>query len=109
MNLEQIKVFLRDQLNLPPYLILIFIGLILHTVFCAMLRKPMTSPWGLIAPLIFGIGLESYEIWMHYKDVGLTAPQNDPVLLILIRHSLDVMKIIAVPLLLIVYGSIFHR
>lgn len=102
--LQQIKVFIRDQLGLPPSAMLIAIGCIAHLALNALLRKSPTSAWGLLAPLSLGVGLESYEIWTHYRGIGLLAPGNDPLIAILARHGRDIVITLAGPLLLVVTG-----
>ena len=98
---DHLKSFLRDTLALPPDLILVVVGLVSHILFCLLLRKPLNSAWGLLAPVMLGILIESYEIWIHYRDIGLFAPNNDPVAVILLRHSLDIIKMLVLPSLLV--------
>ena len=102
---QQIKSFIRDQLGLPPTAMLVAAGLVAHFALNALLRKSPTSAWGLLAPLVLGSALESYEIWIQYKDFGLLAPGNDPFISILARHALDVLKMLAVPLLMVAIGA----
>ena len=102
--IEQLKTLLRDTLALPPDLVLAVSGLIGHLLLCLMLRLPMHSPWGLLAPAILGMLIEGYEIWVQYRDVGLFAPGNDPLGVILLRHALDLLKMLGLPLLLVVIG-----
>lgn len=104
--LENIKSFVRDTLAIPPSLILVCAGIIAHLLLCLILRKPYYSAWGLLAPLVLGMLIESYEIWSHYKEIGLFAASNDPVLLIFFRHSLDIVKMLMLPLLLVIFGKI---
>ena len=101
----QLKSFLRDTLTLPPDLVLVIVGLISHLLLCLLLRKPLNSAWGLLAPIIVGILIEGYEIWVQYRDVGLFAPINDPLAVILLRHGLDILKILVLPILLVVTGK----
>lgn len=84
-------------------------GFVAHFALNAVLRKPLTSALGLLAPLALGLALESYEIWVQYRNVGLFAPGNDPVLTILLRHGFDIVKMLAVPLLLVVAGTLSAR
>jgi hypothetical protein len=105
--LEQIKFCIRDQLALPQSAALVLVGCIAHLALNALLRKSPTSAWGLLAPLVLTVALESYEIWIHYRNVGLFAPGNDPLVTILARHGLDVVKTLAAPLLLVVIGALF--
>ena len=107
--LQQIKSLIRDQLGLPPLAVLVVAGGLSHLVLNAILRKSPTSAWGLLAPLVLAIALESYEIWIHYRNVGLLAPGNDPLLAILLRHGLDVLKVLAAPLLFVALGLITTR
>lgn len=103
---DRLKSFFRDTLALPPDLILIIVGLVSHLLLCLLLRKPLNSAWGLLAPTLLGILIESYEIWIHYRDIGLFAPSNDPLEVILLRHSLDIIKMLALPLILVVVSKI---
>lgn len=106
---QQIKSLLRDQLGLSPSALLIAVGLLAHLALNGLMRKSAASPWGLLAPLILGMALEGYEIWIQYRDVGLAAPGNDPLLIILMRHALDVAKMLAGPLLLVAVGFVAAR
>lgn len=96
-------------MGLPPFAVLLIAGLIAHFSLNTLLRKPVTSAWGLVAPLILGIGLETYEIWVEYRRVGLFAEGNDPVWMILARHGIDVLIIISGPLLLVGLGILLRR
>ena len=104
--LAQIKNILRDQLGLPPWAVLVAAGCLAHVILIALLRKPIHSGWGLLAPLCLGIALESYEIWVQYRQVGLFAPGNDALITILGRHGLDVLYMLAGPVLVVIIGSI---
>ena len=104
--LQHIKHYLRDQVGLPPSAVLIIAGLVVHYLLNVLLRKPVTSPWGLIAPLVLGIALESYEIWVQYRDVGLFYVGNDPLIIIFARHSVDVMIVLSAPLVLVAIGRL---
>ena len=104
---QQFKTFLGDQLGLSPFAALVVAGFAAHLTLNTALMKPPGSAWGLLAPLLLGLGLESYEIWLHYKDIGLYAPGNDPVFSILARHSLDILKMLAAPFLLVVSLLLF--
>jgi hypothetical protein len=104
--LDQLKSFFRDTIALPPDLVLVIVGLIAHLLLCLVLRKPLNSAWGLLAPIIIGIFIEGYEIWVQYRDVGLFAPSNDPLAVILLRHSLDILKMLVLPVLLVAIGKI---
>jgi len=99
--LEQIKSFIRDTLGMPPSVTLLAIGSAAHLALNALLRKPPGSPWGLWAPLILGLAIESWEIRATYHAIGLTAPGNDPLVIILMRHGFDVGLMLAGPLLLV--------
>ena len=102
----QLKSFLRDTLALPPDLVVVIVGLITHLLLCLVLRKPLNSAWGLLAPAIVGMLIEGYEIWAQYRDVGLFAPSNDPLAVILLRHGLDILKMLVLPVLLVATGKI---
>jgi hypothetical protein len=104
--LQQFKTVLRDQLGLSPFAVLLVAGFAAHIALNALLRKSPTSPWGLLAPLLLGVALEAYEIWHAYRDVGLFAPGNDPLLTILARHALDIGKMLVGPLLLVALGHL---
>ncbi len=88
---------------------LIIAGCVAHLMLNTILRKPLTSPLGLLAPLVLGLALESYEIWVQYRNIGLLAPGNDPVLVILLRHGFDIGKMLAAPLILVVVGALSAR
>jgi len=107
--LQQIKGLIRDQLGLSPSLMFIVAGCVVHLALNAVLRKPLTSATGLLAPLALGLALESYEIWVQYRNVGLFAPGNDPLFAILWRHGFDIVKILAAPLLLVAAGTLSTR
>ena len=98
-----------QQSGIPPWAVLLAAGLVSHLVLNAVLRKPWTSPWGLLAPLLLGVLIEGYEIWAHYRHIGLFADGNDPLWMILGRHSLDVLKLLALPLLLVLAGQASGR
>ncbi len=107
--LQQIKFLMRDQLGLPPVAVLVVAGCVAHLLLNVLLRKPLSSAWGLLAPLILGLALESYEIWVQYRNVGLLASGNDPLLAIFIRHGLDILKMLAAPSFLVVLGFLSAR
>ena len=102
--LDQIKLLLRDQLGIPPIIILAIGGCVLHVAFSVFIKRPITSPFGLLAPLFAGVALETYEIWSHYHVPGLFAAGNDPLLIIVARHSVDVLAMLALPLVLVLIG-----
>ena len=104
--LQQIKFFIRDQLGLHPAAVQVATGLVAHVTLNAVLQKSPFSAWGLLAPVVLGVALESYEIWIKYKLSGLFAPGNDPIIVILGRHGLDVAKMLAAPILLVAIGAI---
>jgi hypothetical protein len=104
--LRELKSIFRDQLGLPPWIVLAAVGCLAHVALNALLRKPITSGWGLLGPLGFGVALESYEIWIQYRTIGLIVPGNDPLLTILGRHGFDVLLMLAGPLLVVVVGAI---
>lgn len=56
--------------------------------------------------MTFVVALESYEIWHEYAEVGLFAPGNDPVMTILARHCLDVVKALSAPAILVLIGAL---
>lgn len=107
--LRELKSVFRDQLGIPSWLVFVAAGCAAHIVLNAILRKPITSSWGLIGPISLGLALESYEIWVQYRHVGLFAPGNDPLFAILGRHSLDVLIMVAGPILIVVIGAIFAK
>jgi hypothetical protein len=96
-------------MGLPPAAVLVVSGLLAHIILNALLRKSMTSAWGIVAPLILGIGLETYEIWVQYRRSGLFAEGNDPLWIILARHGFDVLLVVLVPILLVGLGIIMRR
>ena len=107
--LTQLKVFLRDTLGIPAAAVLLATGLLAHVVLCLLLRKPMVSAWGLIAPALLGVMIEAYEIWVQYREIGLFAPGNDPVAAILLRHAFDVAKMLLLPGLLVIAGKVLSQ
>jgi hypothetical protein len=44
-------------------------------------------------------------IWAHYLQIGLFAAGNDPLWMILGRHTWDVLKLLSLPLLLVRTGQ----
>ena len=107
--LDRIKFLFRDQLGLPTWAVLVAVGLASHVALNLVLRKPVTSTWGLLAPLTLGIAIEAYEIWLHYRHIGLLAEGNDPLWMILGRHSLDVVLMLALPGLIVAAGRFSSR
>ena len=104
--LHQLKIIIRDQLGLPPWTVLVVVGCLAHVALNAALRRPIASGWGLLGPLGLGVAVESYEIWIQYRAIGLFAPNNDPLLTIFGRHGLDVLMMLAGPFLVVVIGAI---
>ena len=104
--LERLKVLLRDELGIPPLMILIVAGLLSYFLLNALLRKPLTSAWGLLAPVCCGIALESYEIWVHYKDLDRVTESPGSIA---IRHLGDVLAVCAVPALITLTGAMKSR
>jgi len=100
---------LVNELGIPPWVVLLAAGALSYLALNLLLRKPWTSPWGLLAPLLLGVLIEGYEIWAHYRHVGLLAVGNDPLWMIVARHSLDVLKMLALPLLLTLVGVNSNR
>ena len=107
--LDQLKRILRDQVGLPAWAVLLLGGLASHVALNVLLRKSLISAWGLLAPLTLGTVVEAYEIYVQYGDVGLLAPGNDPVWVIVARHGLDVIKMLALPTLLVASGFVSSR
>ena len=107
--LLKLKYFLRDQIGLPPWTVLVALGCLAHLLLNTMLRKPFTSGWGLFAPFALGIAIEAWEIWVQYRNIGLFAPGNDALLIILGRHGLDVAAMLGGPLLIVLFGVIFSK
>lgn len=107
--LQELKSQLRDQLGLPPAVVLVVTGCVSHLLLNAVLRKPPSSAWGLLAPCILGLALESYEIWIQYRNIGLFAAGHDPFLVILARHGLDILKMLVGPVLLVILGLLSGR
>ena len=99
-----IKRFITDTLGLSPAFVLFAAGLATHLLLNRLLGKPLTAPHGLLLPLAVGISVEGYEIWQAYRNVGLFAPGNDPLLAILARHMRDVAILLAGPLVLSAIG-----
>ncbi len=106
--LHHLKTLIRDQLGVPPWAVLVVVGCIAHIVLNVALRRPIASAWGLLGPVGLGVAIEGYEIWVQYKAVGLLAPGNDPLLVILGRHSLDVVFMLAAPMLLVAVSRIIR-
>jgi len=102
--IESLKDLLRVQLGIPPLVILALGGLVAHLALNMLLRKSSTSVTGLIAPLLLALCLESYEVWVHYRDVELFAAGNVPILAIIVRHSLDIAAMLMLPLLWVAAG-----
>ena len=107
--IQKLKAFVRDQLGVPPVVVLVAVGLFAHIALNFALKKPFTSPWGLLAPVTLGCAIEAWEIWVQYSEIGLTASGNDPVVVILARHALDVIVMVAAPVLLVGIGAIPSR
>jgi len=106
---NQLKFVFRDQLGLPPWTVLVAVGCVAHVIVNAALRRPITAGWGLLGPSSLGVALESYEIWIQHKNVGLFAPGNDALFIILGRHGLDVVLMLAGPILIVVVGAVFAK
>lgn len=104
--LSYLKSVIRDQLGVPPWAVLVAVGCIAHVVLNAALRRPSVSAWGLLGPLVLGVLLEGYEIWLHYRNIGLLAPGNDALIAILGRHGLDVGLMLCGPFLMVVFGAV---
>ena len=104
--MEYLKQLLRDELGIPVVLVFVAAGLVAHLVLNALLRRSPLSAWGLLAPLALGIVIEARDIWVHYRHVGLFAPGNDHVMVILARHGADVLKMVAIPLVAVVLGRL---
>ena len=107
--LEQIKEFLKDTVGLPAFVVQIGMGLSAHVALNLLLHKPLTSAHGLLLPLILGVSIETYEIWIQYRDVGLFTPGNDPLLVILARHLGGVALVLVGPVALVIYGMVASR
>ena len=100
---------LVHQSGIPPWAVLLVVGGASHLALNALLKKPWASPWGLLAPLLLGVLIEGYEIWAHYRHIGLFASGNDPLSMILGKHSVDVLIMLALPLLLVFAGQTSAR
>jgi len=107
--LTQLKVFLRDTLGIPAAAVMLVTGLLAHIVLCLLLRKPIVSAWGLLAPALLGVMIEAYEIWVQYRQIGLFALGNDPVATILLRHAFDIAKLLLLPGLLVIAGKFLSQ
>lgn len=106
--LDRLKGLLREQLGLSPAFVLLAVGLCAYLALNAVMRKPPFAATGLLAPLLLGTALETYEIWHRYQESGLLAPGNDPLLQILGRHAIDVLLMLAIPLLLVAGGRLLR-
>lgn len=107
--LDRIKTLRRDQLGLPTWVVLSAVGFASHVVLNLILKKPVTSGWGLLAPLTLGVAIEAYEIWLQYRGIGLLAEGNDPLLMIFGRDALDVVVMLALPVLIAVGARLSTR
>jgi hypothetical protein len=107
--LDRLKHVLTSSLGLPPVVVLTTAGLVAHILLNSLLRKSPLAAYGLIAPLCLGIGLESFEVWQQYRRVGLFAPGNDSLPLIIMRHFVDVLWLMVAPGLLVLGGSAFRQ
>lgn len=107
--LDRFKTLLRDQVELPAWVVLTLTGLVGHIALNAILRRPVTSAWGLLAPLTLRAALESYEIWVSYRALGLFAPSNDPLLAIRLRHGLDIVMMLVLPAALVATAAFSSR
>ena len=99
--LDNFKRVLRDQLHFPPWLVLVAGGLVLHLLVNWALGKNWWSAWGLSGPFVFGFCLETIEVWQVYAARGLYAEGNDPLAVIIFRHSIDVLILLSAPVLLL--------
>ena len=107
--LSEIKRFITERLGFPPFVVLMIVGLAFHLMTNKILGKHYSSPWGIVGPLILGILIESVEIWDVYIDSGSFSPSSDPLAVILMRHSLDVLQIITAPVALTAIWHWIHR
>lgn len=57
--LDRIKVLLRDTHGLPSWVVLAAVGLASYVALNLILHKPVTSAFGLLAPLMLGIAIEA--------------------------------------------------
>jgi hypothetical protein len=89
--------------------VLVAVGCLAHVFLNALLRRPIASAWGLLGPLGLGVVLESYEIWVHYRNIGLFAPGNDALITILSRHGLDVASMLIVPFLVVLITVFYGK
>lgn len=81
----------------------------MHLALVLLFRKPLTSPLGLLGPLIAGIALEAYEIFEHYRTDGLFAAGADPLYIIIARHSTDILAMLVLPMLIVGWGLFSER
>jgi hypothetical protein len=107
--LQQIKSFIRDTLGMPPAVT------VTRDRFsrapgtqCAVAQTFRIALW-LMGPAILGLAIESWEIRDQYHAIGLTAPGNDPITMILMRHGFDVGLMLTGPLLLIGFARLRTR
>lgn len=107
--MQYLKSLLRDHIGIPVPIVLAFSGCLLHLALVLLLRKPLTSPLGLLGPLVAGIALEGYEIFDHYRTDGLFAAGADPLYIIIARHSTDLLAMLAVPVLIVGWGLFSER
>lgn len=84
-------------------------GLAAHLALNAVLRKPWNSAWGLLAPFACGLALESYEIWIHYRDRGGQAAFIGDLAGIVARHLMDLLLMCFLPVLAVLIGVLSAR
>lgn len=102
--LIQIKDLIRNQLGIPPAMALLIAGAVLHLATNLLLRRRLTSIAGLCVTAVIAVSIEAGEIVIAYRDVGIFTPGADPLYVIVGRHMVDVILMLAIPGMLVISG-----
>lgn len=89
--LQRLKLAIHMLLPLSGDAVMVFVGLGAYLATCLVTRHALSWAWALVPGLVLAVALETWEVWDHYRLVGLARSGPLGLLEIAARHSRDVL------------------
>lgn len=97
--IQQYKTLIRSAIPVSSDALLVLLGLSIYLVTCLVFRLPFSSSLALLPPLLVSILLEGWEIVDYYGFEGVAASSSSKIMVIVLRHSKDVLVFNLAPVL----------
>ena len=107
--LHRLKLAIQMLLPLSGDAVMIFVGLGAYLATCLITRHALTWAWALAPGLCLALAVEAWEIWDHYRLVGLARTEREELLAIAIRHSRDILIVNLAPFAVFVTAHVLAR